>query len=53
MVSFTKGEGYGNDYVNSRTGKPILATNGWKNVDFLPEKHTDFLEGAIEEYINQ
>ena len=50
MVSFTKGEGYGRPLCEfTLTGKPILATKWSGHVDFLPEKHTDFLEGAIEE----
>ena len=50
MVSFTKGEGYGRPLCEfTLTGKPILASKWSGHVDFLPELHTEFLEGALDE----
>ena len=50
MVSFTKGEGYGRPLCEfTLTGKPILASKWSGHVDFLPESHTEFLEGALDE----
>ena len=48
MVSFTKGEGYGRPLAEfATTGKPILVSKWSGQVDFLPEQHTEFLEGQL------
>ena len=50
MISFTKGEGYGRPLCEfTLTGKPILVSKWSGHIDFLPEKHTEFLEGGLEE----
>ncbi len=50
MISFTKGEGYGRPLCEfTLTGKPILVSKWSGHVDFLPENHTEFLEGGLEE----
>ena len=50
MISFTKGEGYGRPLCEfTLTGKPIIVSKWSGQVDFLPEKHTEFLEGELKE----
>ena len=50
MISFTKGEGYGRPLCEfTLTGKPILTTKWSGHVDFLPEEHTVFLEGGLDD----
>lgn len=50
MLSFTKGEGYGRPLCEfTLTGKPIIVSKWSGQVDFLPEKHTEFLEGEVKE----
>ena len=49
MISFTKGEGYGRPLAEfATTGKPIIVSNWSGHKDFLPEKHTVYLEGELQ-----
>ena len=49
-IMFTKGEGYGRPLAEfATTGKPILVSNWSGHKDFLPEKHTVYLEGELKE----
>jgi hypothetical protein len=48
MVSFTKGEGYGRPLAEfTLTGKPIIVSNWSGHKDFLPEVHTELLDGTL------
>lgn len=50
MISFTKGEGYGRPLCEfTLTGKPIIVSKWSGQIDFLPEKNTEFLEGELKE----
>jgi hypothetical protein len=50
MLMFTKGEGYGRPLAEfATTGKPILVSNWSGHKDFLPENHTEFLDGELKE----
>jgi len=50
FLMFTKGEGYGRPLAEfATTGKPILVSNWSGHKDFLPEKHTVYLEGELKE----
>lgn len=48
MVMFTKGEGYGRPLAEfATTGKPIVVSKWSGHRDFLPEEHTEYLEGEL------
>jgi len=49
MLMFTKGEGYGRPLAEfATTGKPIIVSNWSGYKDFLPEKHTVYLDGELK-----
>lgn len=49
MISFTKGEGYGRPLAEfATTGKPIIVSNWSGHTDFLPNEHTVYLEGELQ-----
>jgi len=48
-IMFTKGEGYGRPLAEfATTGKPIIVSNWSGYKDFLPEKHTVYLDGELK-----
>lgn len=50
MVSFTKGEGFGNPLLEfSLTGKPIITSNWSGHLDFLDPDHNFLINGKVEQ----